>query len=152
MTLSPENAALVERLRAMDVRASRSHNCANAADRIESLAARCAALMAALKEIAESPHCAYDFNKNPNQSGEYNTGVVDGHRCAAAIARAAISADSTAWLEGERQKARAARDEEYRIAFGLKYADGSPMLLEWMTPDLCKSILELMREPSGDSR
>lgn len=40
---------------------------------------------AALKEIAEHPHCSY-----ANASGEYGRGAVDGHRCAAKIARKAL--------------------------------------------------------------
>ena len=39
----------------------------------------------ALEEIASSPHCSYE-----NNPGEYGTGVADGHRCAANMARQAL--------------------------------------------------------------
>jgi hypothetical protein len=47
-------------------------------------------LEAALAEIANHPHCSYDHPSNQGGSIGYGTGIVDGHRCAAAIARAAI--------------------------------------------------------------
>ena len=40
---------------------------------------------AALEGIANSPHCSYE-----NNPGEYGTGVADGHRCAANMARKAL--------------------------------------------------------------
>ena len=42
-------------------------------------------LEAALRGIANSPHCSYE-----NNPGEYGTGVADGHRCAANMARKAL--------------------------------------------------------------
>lgn len=49
----------------------------------------------ALDEIAHSPHCAYPDPLGPalsDLSRQYAIGVADGHRCAAAKARAALSA------------------------------------------------------------
>jgi hypothetical protein len=47
-------------------------------------------LEAAVAEIANHPHCSYDHPSNQGGSIGYGTGIVDGHRCAATIARAAI--------------------------------------------------------------
>jgi hypothetical protein len=54
-------------------------------------------------------------------------------------------AESAAWLAARDEKVRRERDEEYRAAFGMKWASGEPMLPETMTPELAKSILEAMR-------
>lgn len=43
------------------------------------------ALVRALQEISNSPHCVY-----PVPSDQYQIGVTDGHRCAANIAKKAI--------------------------------------------------------------
>lgn len=48
-------------------------------------------LRRALEEIAEHPHCVY-----PERYGEYDTGVADGHRCAANHARRALARGETA--------------------------------------------------------
>lgn len=45
------------------------------------------ALYAALNEIANDPHNAYESN----EGGSYGIGVADGHRCAAQKARAALA-------------------------------------------------------------
>lgn len=44
-------------------------------------------LAASLRRIANSPHCHYD----QNEASPYGTGVADGHRCAAQIARDALA-------------------------------------------------------------
>lgn len=49
----------------------------------EALIAR---LVGALEQIRDHPHCRYDPVCNP----PYETGVVDGHRCAANMARAIL--------------------------------------------------------------
>jgi hypothetical protein len=48
---------------------------------VESLQAKLAQAEAIIKKIAYHDHCQY------LTPGEYGTGVADGHRCAAAIAR-----------------------------------------------------------------
>jgi hypothetical protein len=42
----------------------------------------------ALRGIKNSPHCNYDNRQTG--SGQYGIGVVDGHRCAASLARKAL--------------------------------------------------------------
>jgi hypothetical protein len=49
-----------------------------------------AALVAALESIANSPHCSYD-SYHGAEGLSYATGVADGHRCAANMARAALA-------------------------------------------------------------
>ena len=47
----------------------------------------------ALREIAEHPHCRYDLEyhcDDERKDSQYNIGCVDGHRCAAEIARKAL--------------------------------------------------------------
>lgn len=55
---------------------------------------RLARAEAALKRIAEHPHCAYEregaFNRLPVDR-QYEIGIADGHRCAASEARAALA-------------------------------------------------------------
>lgn len=52
-----------------------------------------AELLAALVAIRDHWACQYDHPKKqgPMYSGPYGIGVTDGHRCAAEIARAAIT-------------------------------------------------------------
>lgn len=62
---------------------------------VTELEARLAKLEAALKNIAEHPHCDYasGFVTSQTPSSEsYGIGVADGHRCAANRARAALAA------------------------------------------------------------
>lgn len=60
-------------------------------DYLKSLRRRVEELESALRKIAEHPHCTTD---NPHDEGTsarlYQTGVQDGHRCAAEIARKAL--------------------------------------------------------------
>lgn len=59
---------------------------------IDALTAQSAAFDAfetALRQIAEHPHCSYDHPSNSDSP--YGTGCVDGHRCAASIAAAALA-------------------------------------------------------------
>lgn len=58
--------------------------------RVDALQARVDALEAALREIAEHPHCQYATNEAKHVPRYYNIGVADGHRCAANIARVAL--------------------------------------------------------------
>lgn len=59
-----------------------------------------APLRAALEAIRDSPHCSYESYHGGNTGLSYATGVVDGHRCAANIARDALAAPAVAegWL------------------------------------------------------
>jgi hypothetical protein len=50
----------------------------------------------ALTKIANDPHCSYDSCEN----GQYGIGVVDGHRCAATKARAALKSCSPPQARG----------------------------------------------------
>jgi hypothetical protein len=53
--------------------------------------AEIASLENALREIATHPHCSYDDPGITNQPGrQYQIGCVDGHRCAAEVARRAL--------------------------------------------------------------
>ena len=57
---------------------------------------------------------------------------------------AATSSDG--WLSQKLSEAIRVRDDEYRRAFGLEFADGSPMLQDSMNPALARATLETMRE------
>lgn len=48
-------------------------------------------LREALTAVRDHPHCSYDHPSNQGGSHGYSTGVVDGHRCAANVARAALA-------------------------------------------------------------
>jgi len=50
-----------------------------------------AALVAALKEIAEHPHNSYDHPSNTGHARDYGIGCADGHRCAAQVARTVLA-------------------------------------------------------------
>lgn len=52
---------------------------------LEAMNIKAGQLRSALEKIANSPHCSYE-----NNPGQYGTGVADGHRCAANMARAAL--------------------------------------------------------------
>jgi chromosome segregation ATPase len=59
---------------------------------LETAEARAERLEAVLREIRDSSHQSYQSTVHGG-SGPYVTGVADGHRCAAKIARAALEAD-----------------------------------------------------------
>lgn len=63
--------------------------------RLEYARERLARAEAALKAIAESPHCEYSGHSD-DPLASYGHGVVDGHRCAAKTARAYFEAESAA--------------------------------------------------------
>lgn len=55
---------------------------------------RLARAEAALKQIAEHPHCSYEARVHSlptRPDRQYEIGVADGHRCAAEIARVALA-------------------------------------------------------------
>jgi hypothetical protein len=56
-------------------------------------------------------------------------------------------------LEARLAQAERARDEQYRVALGMEFADGSPMLPSHMNPEMARQIFNAMREnneASGD--
>lgn len=63
-----------------------SHSIHRELRELKEQAALVAPMLEALEKIARHSHCDYSVNGG----GEYGTGITDGHRCAADIARAAI--------------------------------------------------------------
>ena len=66
--------------------------------------------------------------------------------CSSCSAIQIALSDTAAAASAHDAKVRADRDEEYRQSFGLRWANGSPMLQSQMTPEIAKSTLDAMRE------